>query len=114
MDENLNKPTAQPDQSLFGDLIGKDFLDLIFGNAPHKVATRVAKSLDHFWKAIPLEGIDDEMGAIRLIAAEEELVVAIFEWLKLNTDKVPEHGDFIRKYKNHRVKLVIRRAILTP
>lgn len=45
------------------------------------------------------------MGAIRCIAAEEELVVALFEWLKLNADAVPEHGDFIKRYKNHRVKL---------
>mgnify|MGYP007070489127 CR=1 FL=1 len=45
------------------------------------------------------------MGAIRLIAAEEELVVAIFEWLKLNTAAMPEHRDFIGKHKNHRVKL---------
>ena len=45
------------------------------------------------------------MGAIRLIAAEEELVVAIFEWLKLNEDHFPEHKDFIRKFKNHVVKL---------
>lgn len=45
------------------------------------------------------------MGALRLIAAEEELVVAIFEWLKLNASKMPEHDDFIKKYKNHRTKL---------
>jgi len=50
-------------------------------------------------------GVDDEMGAIRCIAAEEELVVALFEWLKLNTAKVPNHEDFIRKFKNHYVKL---------
>ncbi len=45
------------------------------------------------------------MGAIRLIAAEEELVVAIFEWLKLKSDQFPEHRDFVRRFKNHQVKL---------
>jgi hypothetical protein len=40
-----------------------------------------------------------------LIAGEEELVVAIFEWLKLNEDRFPEHKDFVRKFKNHVVKL---------
>jgi hypothetical protein len=99
------KPIPQPDQAMFADLIGQEFLDYIFETSPRKVGTRVGKALDHFYKGAPLEGIDDEMGAIRLIAAEEELVVAIFEWLKLNTDKVPEHDDFIKKYKNHRVKL---------
>jgi len=61
--------------------------------------------MDHFVKAQKLRGADDEMGVIRCIAAEEELVVAIFEWLKLNSDRLPSHGDFIGKYKNHRVKL---------
>jgi len=45
------------------------------------------------------------LGAIRLIAAEEELVVAILEWLKLKSDKFPEHTDFVRRLKNHQVKL---------
>jgi hypothetical protein len=94
-----------PDESLFSDLIGKQFLDYIFEKSPKKVATRVGKALDHFDKAIKLKGLDEEMGAIRLIAAEEELVVAIFEWLKLNADKLPKHDDFIKKYKNHYIKL---------
>jgi len=99
------RPVPQPDQAMFAELIGQEFLDYIFETAPHKVGTRVGKALDHFYKGVPLEGIDDEMGAIRLIAAEEELVIAIFEWLKLNTDKVPEHNGFIKRYKDHRVKL---------
>jgi hypothetical protein len=99
------KHVSHPNQTMFADLIGQEFLDYIFETAPRKVGSRVRKSLDHFCKGASLEGIDDEMGAIRLIAAEEELVVAIFEWLKLNADKMPEHADFVRKYKNHNVKL---------
>jgi hypothetical protein len=97
MTSDQSKPVPQPDRAMFADLIGQDFLDYIFETAPRKVGTRVGKALDHFYKGAPLDGIDDEMGAIRLIAAEEELVVAIFEWLKLNTDKVPQHDDFIKK-----------------
>jgi hypothetical protein len=89
----------------FGALVGEDIAELIFRKAPTKVANRIGKALNHFAKAAKLQGIDDEMGVIRLIAAEEELVVAIFEWLKLNAKSLPEHGDFIGKYKNHRVKL---------
>lgn len=89
----------------FAALVGEKIIDLIFEIAPTKIGTRVGKALDHYTKALRLQGIDDEMGAIRCIAAEEELVVAIFEWLKLNTDNVPEHSDFIGRYKNHRVKL---------
>jgi hypothetical protein len=70
-----------------------------------KVITRFDKALDHFNKAVKLDGIDDEMGAIRLIAAEEELVVAIFEILKIRSDHFPEHKDFVRHFKNHQVKL---------
>ena len=89
----------------FADLVGQEIIDLVLQIAPTKVSSRVGKALDHYTKALRLVGVDDEMGAIRCIAAEEELVVAIFEWLKLNSDKVPEHKDFIGKYKNHRVKL---------
>lgn len=89
----------------FGDLIGQPFVDYIFEQAPRKVASRVGKALDHYTKALKLRGVDDEMGAIRCIAAEEELVVAIFEWFKLNVVAVPEHRDFIRRFKNHGVKL---------
>ena len=71
----------------FAELIGDDIVPLIFEAAPTKVASRVGKALDHFTEAKRLCGIDDEMGALRCIAAEEELVVAILEWLKLNADK---------------------------
>lgn len=89
----------------FTALVGAEIVELIFQKAPKKVATRITKSLEHYTRAARLLGIDEEMGAIRLIAAEEELVVAIFEWIKLNAQHLPEHGDFIGKYKNHRVKL---------
>ena len=82
-----------------------ELIALIERVAPKKVLSRVAKSADHFAKAAKLDGVDDEMGAIRLIAAEEELVVAIFEWLKLNAEHYPELDAFVRRYKNHRVKL---------
>jgi hypothetical protein len=86
----------------FSALVGADIIELIFEVEPKKVATRVAKSLEQYTRAARLLGIDEEMGAIRLIAAEEELVVAIFEWIKLNAQHLPEHGDFVGKYKNHR------------
>ncbi|WP_296738959.1 hypothetical protein [Mesorhizobium sp.] len=89
----------------FADLIGREFIEFLFDRAPRKVVSRIVKSMDHFVKAQKLGGTDDEMGVIRCIAGEEELVVAIFEWLKLNSDRLPAHGDFIGKYKNHRVKL---------
>jgi hypothetical protein len=93
------------DTKPFGSLIGEDITQLIFKSAPTKVANRVGKALDHYTKAAALQGIDDEMGVIRLIAAEEELVVAIFEVLKLNAKHLPDHSDFIGRYKNHQVKL---------
>lgn len=89
----------------FAEIAGDDLVSFIFENAPRKVTTRVAKSLEHYTRAAKLIDFDEEMGAIRLIAAEEELVVAIFEWLKLNEDRFPEHKDFVRKFKNHVVKL---------
>lgn len=106
----VSKPEMKASQTAldiepFATLVGAEIIELIFEKAPKKVATRIAKSLEHYTRAARLRGLDEEMGAIRLIAAEEELVVAIFEWIKLNAQHLPEHGDFIGKYKNHRVKL---------
>lgn len=89
----------------FSDIVGTDVATFIFEHAPRKVATRVAKALEHYTRAEKLVDVDEAMGAIRLITAEEELVVAIFEWLKLKEGKFPEHKDFVRKFKNHVVKL---------
>jgi hypothetical protein len=93
------------DTSELERLVGKDVIAAILAAAPLKVQTRVAKAAQHLQKAIRLQSFDDEMGAIRLIAAEEELVVAIFEWLKLNSEHFPEYRDFVSKMKNHLVKL---------
>jgi hypothetical protein len=96
--ENIEYKPAEIDPKPFADIAGEDVVSFIFEHAPQKVRTRVARALDHYTKA-------SEMGAIRLIAAEEELVVAIFEWLKFNEDQFPENKDFVRKFKNHLVKL---------
>ncbi|WFU42737.1 hypothetical protein QA640_09880 [Bradyrhizobium sp. CB82] len=101
LDPSSSEKTLEP----FVRLIGAEFVEFIFERAPRKVASRVSKALDHFSKAMRLTGVDEEMGAIRCIAAEEELVVAIFEVLKLNAANLPAHEDFIRRYKNHYVKL---------
>ena len=78
---------------------------MLLDTAPTKVRARVIKALDHYHKALRLDGLDEEMAALRFVAGEEELVVAIFEWIKLNEDDYPEHRDFVRKLKNHTVKL---------
>jgi len=93
------------DTKAFDDIVGEEIVEFIFTHSPTKVSVRVARSVDHCAKALALIGVDEEMGAIRLIAAEEELVVAIFEWIKLKSESFPEHMDFVRKFKNHVVKL---------
>jgi len=93
------------DTDAYSELIGENYFDLIMRKAPPVVFYRVAKSVDHYNKARKLVGVDEEMGAIRLIAAEEELVVAIFRWLESNEAVFPEAGGFLKKYKDHRVKL---------
>jgi hypothetical protein len=105
MAETIEYKPTELDPKPFADIAGEDVVSFIFEHAPQKVTTRVARALDHYTKASALVGVDEEMGAIRLIAAEEELVVAIFEWLKLKEDQFPENKDFVRKFKNHVVKL---------
>lgn len=63
------KPT---EISAFAEIVGEDVVSFIFEHAPRKVTTRVAKALEHYTRARKLVDIDEEMGAIRLIAAEEE------------------------------------------
>jgi len=104
MDKNSNE-NMEIETQPFVDLVGQDIVSFIADHAPTKVVTRFARSLDHYSRAPRLKGIDEEMGAIRLIAGEEELVVAIFEWLKLKEDQFPEHKDFVRKFKSHVVKM---------
>lgn len=101
MTDSQNALDMQP----FNDLVGEDIFTYIVEHAPKKIMSRVSKALDHYNKSLLLQNVDDEMGAIRLIAGEEELVVAIFEWLKLNENLFPEHQDFVKKFKNHAVKL---------
>lgn len=86
-------------------LVGDELLEAIVNSGPTKVLTRVAKAAEHVEKANRLQGVDEEMAVIRYIAAEEELVVAIFQWLNLNVEHVGAHQDFLRKAKNHLVKL---------
>jgi hypothetical protein len=101
----MKKATIILDTESFDQLVGAEIVNLIFEEAPTKVRTRVGKSLEHYIKAMRLAGVDEEMGAIRLIAAEEELVVAIFELLKINSAHLPEHEDFVKKFRDHQVKL---------
>jgi hypothetical protein len=89
----------------FQELVGSDIFEFIAESAPAQVTARIAKSEDHFRKSQRLVGVDEEMGAIRLIAAEEELVVAIFECLKQRAELFPEHADFVKQFKRHPVKL---------
>ncbi|MGH7020859.1 MAG: hypothetical protein ACREEY_13305 [Brevundimonas sp.] len=87
------------------ELTGAPFFDLIMAKAPKVVTYRIAKAADHYNKAVLLRGADEEMGAIRLIAAEEELVIAIFKWLEQNPDDYPDVSLLLKKFKEHRVKL---------
>ncbi|HBY4569983.1 TPA: hypothetical protein ACMEWV_003067 [Klebsiella pneumoniae] len=96
----------------FNSLVGENLVDMILTKAPTKVKWRVIKAADHVRKAHRIKDIDMEMFSIRLIAAEEELVVAVFEWLKLNTDKMPEHKDLVGKFKNHQVKLMFTPVLM--
>lgn len=97
--------TQAYDLGALRNLAGADFFDIIMDRSPDLVIWRIAKAADHYNKACRLVSIDDEMGAIRLIAAEEELVVAIFKWLEQTPDDYPDASLMLRRFKDHRVKL---------
>lgn len=75
--------------------------------APTKVRARVSNAMIHYDMARKLDGIDDAMGLIRVIAAEEELVVAIFELIKLNPKLIDGARRITNKHKNHVVKSIL-------
>ena len=97
------------DDQLFQALVGEDILKLIYKRAPRKVYGRVGSALRHFVKAHALSGIDEEMAAIRLIAAEEELVdAATAAWSAMRDH--PGVPDFVRTAVDGHVG----RALATP
>lgn len=74
---------------------------------PRKVWSRVHSSMLHYHKAKLLCGVDNEMGFIRLVAAEEEMTVAVFELLKNDRNHIQYAERFTRRFKNHAVKSVL-------
>lgn len=93
------------DLNALRELAGADFFDIIMERSPDVVIWRIAKAADHYNRARRLGGVDEEMAAIRLIAAEEELVVATFKWLECNPGDYPDAALMLRRFKDHRVKL---------
>ena len=87
------------------ELVGQSLVNMLFLKAPTTVLRSIRKAIDNFNRAKLLVGVDDEMGAIRLIAAEEELTAAIFKLLALNIGLLPEHKDFVNQFKNNGVTL---------
>lgn len=109
---NIEYERVKVNTKPFNDIVGEEIVAFLFEHAPQKVTARLAMAVEHFGRVPSLVDVDEEMGAIRLIAAEEELVVAIFEWLKLKEDKYPDHKEFVRKFKNHVVKLTFYPVLL--
>ncbi|HCD9515738.1 TPA: hypothetical protein NGI80_000187 [Legionella pneumophila] len=89
-------------------LIPSDLNTLILGLAPTKVRNRYLKAMDHYKKSLKLIGLDDEMAFIRFVASEEEIVVAIFEQLKL---KKFSKINFTTRFKNHCIKISLAPVI---
>ncbi|TAL59410.1 MAG: hypothetical protein EPN84_11305 [Legionella sp.] len=88
----------------WGKLIPEDLNNFILSSAPTKVKSRYLKAREHYNKSIKLIGFDDEMAFIRLVASEEEIVVGIFEQLKI---KKFGRIRFTSNFKNHYVKIAL-------
>ncbi len=95
---------TEVDTAGFRELVGDEFFSHIMENAHYLVIFRVARAADHYNRALKLAGIDEPMGVLRLITAEEELVVAIFRLIALKADQYPDPGVILKRYQDHRVK----------
>ncbi|WP_347332016.1 hypothetical protein [Marinimicrobium locisalis] len=84
--------------------INQDVWEFVKSNATTSVMSRIESCYRHFTKALVIKDIDPEMSAIRLIAAEEELTVAVFDIIKRNEDSFVECKHITKKFRNHYVK----------
>ncbi len=84
-----------------GNLLPHELDEFILKKTPTKVRNRYVKAKCHFCKSLKLVFLDPEMAFIRLVAAEEELVVGIFETLKLKFSNIK----FSKK--DHHVKMAL-------
>lgn len=92
------------DTTHFDTLVGEQFVVHVLEHADERVRFRLTRAADHYNKALKLFGVDNEMAVIRLIAAEEELVVAIIRHVTLKADVFPDTGPILRRFDDHRVK----------
>lgn len=86
--------------------VNQEFLKFIYAKKITKIQSRLDSAQRHFQKADVIKSIDPEMAAIRLVAAEEELVVAVFEIIKLTPELAGSWEKITKKFKNHFVKLL--------
>lgn len=104
MTDVVDEPGYNFDTTLFDKLVGEEFVVHVLDHADERVKYRLLRAADHYNKAIKLFGLDDEMAMIRLIAAEEELVVAIIRHVTLKADVFPDTGKIFNRFDDHRVK----------
>ncbi len=91
-------------QKLWDESINQDIWDFVHKNATTSVRSRVENCYLHYTKALVIKSIDPEMSAIRLVAAEEELAVAVFDIIKRNEDSFIDCKHITQKFRNHFVK----------
>ncbi len=91
-------------QKFWDEHINQDIWAFVNNNATTSVRSRLESCYRHFIKALVIKDIDSEMSAIRLIAAEEELAVAVFDIIKRNEDSFIDCKHITKKFKNHFVK----------
>lgn len=83
----------------------------ILKNASTKIKNRYIMATQHYEKAYLIKDLDPEMAIIRLIAAEEELVVAIFKILETLKHLGSQQLIFAKSSKNHQVKLAFSQVL---
>ena len=104
MTDGAGEPGYRFDTVLFDELVGEEFVVHVLDHADDRVKHRLLRAADHYNKAVKLFGVDDEMAIIRLVAAEEELVVAIIRHVALKADVFPDTGKILKRFDDHRVK----------
>lgn len=105
--ETLSKES----EKFWNEHINQDVWAFVNNNATTSVRSRLESCYRHYTKALIIKDIDPEMSAIRLVAAEEELAVAVFDIIKRNEDSFIDCKHITKKFKNHFVKQLFSPAV---
>lgn len=98
--------SSESDQivSVWDNIVPKSLTCCIMDSSSEEIRNTIVNAKTHYYKALKLKDIDNEMAAIRFIASLEEMVVAVYKLAIINVAISKSNIQFAKNIKNHYVK----------